>query len=184
MSYLLTFTSAVPVTLSRDVEAHSMSLSPEDRTLHPAYKEGVDGIIYTPDRPRRNRSWINRPPRAERRQSCRKVNSRRDWSGELEESEYSLPFPVAVEETERGSSTKPKVSSRDESCALSLPRVDTSIGGEGLMLDVEGLALSVGQSGYENDSAVVTDSGETETSVTDSEWTPLSEEVEVAKAFF
>jgi hypothetical protein len=46
-------------------------------------------------------SWIGKP-RSERRQSCRRVNSRRDWSGELEESEFHLPFPVAVEEHERG----------------------------------------------------------------------------------
>src|ERR1700743_1600374 len=102
MSFILPFTTAVPVSLSRDTESsHSLhrSLSRRHHTnSYTQYNEaGVDVILSIPTSPpTRKPSWVHNTtskPRNERRQSCRRVNSRRDWSGELEESEYHLPFP-------------------------------------------------------------------------------------------
>ena len=195
ISYLFPFTSAVPVSLSRDIDTPSSSRSissSHSRKLYSQYHEAaVDAILLAPPGPpRRKGSWISRSHGTERRQSCRRVNYRRDWSGELEESDYRLPFPLGVEETERGRRT---VSFRDE---IVLPRIDTSVAGQGLMIDMEQMGTStVEEEGEREDvegSAVGTESSlsspieslETDMSTSDSEWTAFSEEAEGIEMLF
>jgi len=109
-------------------------------------------IPSTPPLIRRNQSWLNKRRNSnERRQSCRRVNSRRDWSGELEEHEYRLPFAIDLEETERGG-LKPD----EGDGAMKLPRLDTNVG-QGLMIDLDGLSPLV-------------------TSTTESEWSGVLHE--------
>src|SRR5947207_7925079 len=106
ISSILPFTSVVLASLSKDID--SASSNPKSRSrFHqscPQYdKAGGDVVLRTPlCPPRRKGSWISRPHSTGRKQSCRRVNFRRDWSGELEESDYRLPFLVGVEEIERG----------------------------------------------------------------------------------
>lgn len=202
MSYLLPFTTAVPVSLSREIDtssqhsfARTLSRS-TDRGSYPQFHEGgVDVVLRTPagigPPPRRRGSWINKP-RHERRQSCRRVNSRRDWSGELEESEFHLPFHIAPEDTERGGWRAPArrmVSFLDEvdedGRGSYLPRLDTSFVGQGLMIDVESSSPleAVGSAaGTESNSGL--ESMDTDVSATDSEWTAFSEEAEGIEMFF
>ena len=202
MSFLLPFTTVIPVSLSRDIDASSQrslarSLSRStDSNSYPQFNEGgVDVVLHTPAKlgppPRRKGSWINKP-NPERRQSCRRVNSRRDWSEELEESEYHLPFHVAPEETERGGGRTPArrmVSFLDEvdedGGGSYLPRLDASFAGQGLMIDVESSSPREAEGstvGTESNSGL--ESMDTDISVTDSEWTAFSEEAEGIEMFF
>jgi hypothetical protein len=118
------------------------------------------------------------------------VNSRRDWSGELEESDYRLPFPIGLEETERGGERI--VSFRDE---IILPIIDTSFAGQGLMIDIEQMGASTVEEkgeredvegstvGMESSFSSGIESLETDISATDSEWTAFSEEAEGIEMF-
>jgi len=120
---------------------------------------------------RQKGSWIGKP-RNERRQSCRRVNSRRDWSRELEESDYKLPFPVAIEETERGGgSTRRTVSFRDEVEERLLPRLETLLGGDQLVINMGQVSAELGSTDEQSvASASGTDASfETECSGTESE---------------
>ena len=137
----------------------------------------------TPSPPTRKGSWISRPPRPERKQSCRRVNyKRRDWSNELEESEYShLPFPVGIHDHERGGipgcSVSRSVSFREDVRVLS--RLDTSFVEQGLMIDVDE------EVEIEPVSAVGTESSGSGTEGSKvSEWTALSEEAEGITMYF
>lgn len=194
MSYILPFTTAVPVSLSRDSAAQSWRIqaqSGNERLSYTTYHEqGVDVILRAPPVPRRKGSWVNKS-RHERTQSCRRVNSTRDWSGELEESEYRLPFTVATEDSERGNRvTSPRriVSFQDD--VEGVPRLDTSP--QGLMIDVEESLVEREHEGGEMDgrlSVMGTDSSvvgslETYTSAGDSEWTAFSEEAEGIEMYF
>lgn len=153
-------------------------------------------VIRTPPIPRRKGSWISKP-RHERTQSCRRISSRRDWSGELEESEYHLPFPVATEETERGGHgvVQRIVSFQDEKGGL--PQLDTSFAGQGLMIDVDShivaervedeadrMSSSVGTESSSVESLDTFTSVDTYTSVVDSEWTALSQEADGIEMYF
>ena len=195
ISHLLPFTPALPVSLSQDIDtllpSHSIPLSPSHKSYSHYHEAGVDVDLCTPpDPPRRKGSWVSRSNGTERRQSCRRVNSRRDWSGELEESDYRLPFPVSIEETERGG--RRMVSFRDE---IVLPRIDTSFIGQGLMIDMEQIGASTLEETGEGEdiegSAVGTESSfssgieslETDMS-TDSEWTASFEEAEGIEMLF
>jgi hypothetical protein len=199
MSYILPFTAAVPVSLSRDSTAQSWRIQAQshERLSYTTYNEhGVDVILRTPPIPRRKGSWLNKP-RHERTQSCRRVNSTRDWSGELEESEYRLPFTVATEDSERGNGVSERgnrviprriVSFQDD--VEGLPRLDTLP--HGLMVDVEESPVEREHEDDEMDgmsSAVGTESSvdgsvETYTSAADSEWTAFSEEAEGIEMYF
>jgi hypothetical protein len=146
-------------------------------------------ILCTPpvDGPRRKGSWLGRP-RSEQRQSCRRVNSRRDWSGELEESEYHLPFPVG-DETQHGSlpvATRRMVSFRDD-VGGGLPRLDTSLE-HGLMIDMTMQELPVEDEYDGIESAVGTESSGFESLEMDCsrgpEWTAFSEEAEGIEMMF
>ena len=68
----------------------------------------------------------------------------RDWSRELEESEYCLPFTVGAEEHERGARAGRVVSFRDEVC---LPMLDAGIS-QGLGIEWGDLGLD--RAGEEN----------------------------------
>lgn len=198
MSYLLPFTSAIPVDLSRDIDLSSshQSIPRRSRNHNKSYSRyheaGVEVILRTPQ-PKGN--WINGSRNnPERRQNCRRVNSQRDWSRELEESEYRLPFPVASEETERGGGSRRRtISFRDE---IVLPRLDNAFTnmGQGLMIDMEErMTSSSPVEMMERDdaegSAVGTESSgneslETDISATDSEWTAFSAEAEGIEMLF
>jgi hypothetical protein len=201
MSFIVPFTSAVPVTFTREVDSSSTHSNISRRShdhngsFYSQYYEAGANLISRATQ--RKRNWINRPRTTERRQSCRRVTSRRDWSGELEESEYLLPFPVAVEETERGGGgTRRMVSFRDE---LVLPRIDFTFMGQGLMIDidVQGIMSSSGQimgdderdrdvewSVVETDVSGIESLEETDVSTTDSEWTAFLEEAKGIEMLF
>jgi hypothetical protein len=192
MSYLLPFTAAVPVSLSRQ-NSRSSSLERIRRVLsrqttYTQYNEaGVDIILRTPPvgAPSRKGSWLGKP-RSERRQSCRRVNSRRDWSGELEESEYHLPFPAAEDETQQvhRPNGRRMVSFQDDVNG-GLPTLDTTLS-QGLMIDME--ESPVEDEFGRDESAAGTESSGVESVDTDysagSEWTALSEEAEGIEMMF
>jgi hypothetical protein len=127
-------------------------------------------IAEIPPIPSRKGSWLNKP-RNERRQSCRRIKSQRDWSEELEESEFHLPFPITRAETERGG--HPLTGKRVNFESL-LPRIDTSFVGQGLMIDVESPVEG------ETENSGIESLG----SATGSEWTGLSEEAEGIEMYF
>src|SRR5579862_6123432 len=136
MSFLFPFTSAIPVTISKDDSSTPRPLRRHQDTRIPL--SGVDSdspVIPSP--PTRKGSWLSRPPPNERRQSCRRVNSRRrDWSDELEESEFHLPFPVASHDHERGGVPMGRMVSFREDVRVR-PRIDTLFVEQGLMIDVD-----------------------------------------------
>ena len=66
------------------------------------------------------------------------MNHTRDWSGELEESDFRLPFPIAPEDTKRGGNGR-TIRFRDE---IVLPRLDTLLAGQGFMIDMENMTSS------------------------------------------
>lgn len=190
ISYLLPFTSAVPVSLTRQ---NSHSSSPERirrvlsrQTSYTQYNEaGVEVILRTPpvEAPSRKGSWLGRP-RSERRQSCRRITSRRDWSGELEESEYYLPFPVAEESQQVRRPMERRMVSFQEDVNSGLPRLDMTLG-QGLGIDMAMEESPVEDEFERDESAVGTESSGVETDYSaGSEWTAFSEEAEGIEMMF
>jgi hypothetical protein len=139
MSCFLPFMSALPDTLSQEVESGSSQASSrrsdENKSFSQCKETGVDIIVRTSVLTRKGSRLVK--PRRERRQNCRRVKSRRDWSGELEESEYRLPFPISLEEIERGGRPKSKgiATFSDEMKGRFPPTLDMSFVGS--MIDIE-----------------------------------------------
>lgn len=138
-----------------------------------------------PSPPTRKGSWLSRPPRNERRQSCRRVHSsrRRDWSNELEESEFHVtPFPVASHDYERGGTPVVRtVSFREEmrDRVFRRPRrIDTMFVEQGLMIDVDSEEIEEPTSATGTENTTDTDTTK------DSEWTSLSEHAEGIEMYF
>src|SRR5579864_1574369 len=113
MSYLLPLTSFIPsITFVRRSESPESGFFETATVSIKTSSDLIDNVsnctppepIVSPTSLTRKQSWLRNPPRIERRQSCRRMSSRlsRDWSVELEESEYFLPFPLHWEERERG----------------------------------------------------------------------------------
>jgi hypothetical protein len=134
----------------------------------------------------------------------------RDWSRELEESEFGLPFVVGREERERGG--RRVVNFRDE---VLLPRLDESlsqglgiewgdvtwdgvdrgeVGGEeedvgsvfefGMVLGIETGSLGDDEEGSLVSEGSAIGSLESDVSAADSDWTAFSEEAEGIEMFF
>jgi len=200
MSILLPFTQTVPQTTTREATA-----LPRTFSLRKS-KQSVAEIDLPPTTPpdlalpERKRSWG-----IKRRPSWRRVSTlhARDWSCELEESEYNLPFELGAEEMERGSRTTRSriVKFRDDTPIMThkdeyLPALDTNLCAQGLGTDSRspgfenrmkhvagGLPGILENAGAEMGSIVETDSSltkgngiesmVTDVSATESEWTTL-----------
>jgi hypothetical protein len=129
----------------------------------------------------------------------------RDWSRELEESDYCLPFAVGRDDIERGTRGR-VVSFLDERCVLPMLDVPSGLGidvndwnkrgvlgeEEGDLVGVMGGGIEVVElrlEGVEMESEVESDGGlrregsgieslVTDVSATESEWTSFSEQAE------
>lgn len=131
----------------------------------------------------------------------------RDWSRELEESEFGLPFAVGREEHERGARGGRVVSFRDE---VLLPTFDVGLSRglgiewgdltwdrpEAVVEDVDsvfefGMVLGIerGSLGDDEDGSLFREGSaigslESDVSAADSDWTAFSEEAEGIEMFF
>jgi hypothetical protein len=183
VSFLFPFTTALPVTLASKDDSSSSSSSPRIRIARQlssrvAWSRSQPEVsAVAPSPPTRKASWLSRPPPNERRQSCRRINSRRrDWSDELQDSEFNLPFQVAPHDRERGGVPVERSVSFLEQVRIK-PKIDTNFVENGLMIDVDSeIEEPTSAAGTENTT-------DTERSK-DSEWSTLSEEAEGIEGFF
>lgn len=189
MSCFFPSISTLRDTLSQEVESSSPQTtsshrSHESKSFSQCDETGVDIVVRTSVLKRKG-SRLGKP-RRERRQNCRRVKSRRDWSGELEESEYRLPFPISLEEIERGGRSKPKRLALlpDEVKRRFPPTLDISFVGS--MIDIEFPVND--EEEIEETEVDIEGSGleslETDGNVTDSEWTAFAKELEGIEIFF